>query len=751
MPGGVDYNKFWARGHMHRIDDIPPGDATLPAALNTFAAHIDGNRQSLHWQRTVRWVEAILFLAGRHYIDDLLVSRLVGSESGELSLLREVVRNIPRPTNDLLSRYVETNVALLTENRPIPRITPKSDRSDDVQAAELSQLTLEYLWEALDLPQVHRQIARIVLTCGVCWLEAYYDPTLPRRMSVPETVMEQAQVAPPSIPGAPAVRTAVERPVPVLDASGRPVIKDQVEYGDVSVRIVSPFEMQVPPVHWWDGEDMGWVMREYYTSKDTLIDKYTGSGKRKMGLNKRDGWYLDGLDRIGSDTKIQDLPVWWWERLSQIVEGPGNTFYVGNAELWQDYTVCRVFDRKPSAKWPRGRTVITAGDQVLYDSPKDKGARAYDPRWPTRWHPYIIYRWEPLPSTDIHCRGLVQKLLPKIKRINSIDTAMIMWRRTVPIAQWIAPKGTAVVEDFFSGRPGGVIEWDPRRSGPQARPEPVFPPPFPEAALTERQQQLVEMDMIAGTEEILRGQRPSGVTSASMLDILRKQALASRSAALQAWDESYQKLGSRLLQEVIRNIDDDPRYAERIRILAREKMSRLTIGTFSGSDLSDNTEVKVDTIAEALISKEARRALAIEFIQYAPAFMSIQEPGLRKALIDELGYEKALTPQGADYDRAKKMISWILNEQFDRVIPLPEDDPYIFHSVMVEEMKAETFYELNPEQQELILKLVDAYRQQIQFREEQALRMELLRAQLQAQAQGKGGGQQAPPFGQENA
>ncbi len=149
---------------------------------------------------------------------------------------------------------------------------------------------------------------------------------------------------------------------------------------------------------------------------------------------------------MGSD-QVNHLPVWWWERLSQTIEGGGSTFYAGSPELWKDYTIVRVFDRKPNAKWPRGRTVIVAGGQVLYDSPKKIGARAYDPRWPDRWHPYIIFRWEPTAATDIYCRSLVTKLLPNVKRINSIDTSMIMWRRTVPMASWVIPKGTTVVED----------------------------------------------------------------------------------------------------------------------------------------------------------------------------------------------------------------------------------------------------------------------------------------------------------------
>jgi hypothetical protein len=71
-----------------------------------------------------------------------------------------------------------------------------------------------------------------------------------------------------------------------------------------------------------------------------------------------------------------------------------------------------------------------------------------------------------------------------------------MWRRTVPIATWIVPKGTAPVEDQWSGRPGGVWQYDPRRTA-NAKPGPVYPPPFPQAAMDERAMQIAEMESIA--------------------------------------------------------------------------------------------------------------------------------------------------------------------------------------------------------------------------------------------------------------
>lgn len=740
-PGGVDYKAEWQRGRLHAIDQIPNGDIDhLGPALKVYADTLNKNRQSLHWQRAVKWVENVFFVTGRQYIDDILVSRLTNSSTssiGNLNVVQESIRNLPKPTNDLLGRYLETNIALLTENRPRPRVTPKSDRDEDKTAAELSELTLEYLWEALTMPEKMREICRIILNTGVCWLEVAHDPLQPRYISVPETEEATASVVPEGIPGAPEVPTKAVRQVTKFDPeTGKPIYKEEVEFGDVVARIVSPFSFHLPSTHTWNAEDMGWVMKEEFVPIDAFKDRILYAAKHKSNkgkFGKRQGWYLENLDKIQMEN-AQSLPMWWWERITELVEGPGPSIYIGSPDYWEGYVVVRTFDRKPNPKWPKGRTVITAGDQLIYDSPKEVGARAYNPRWPNRWHPYVRFRWEGQIGT-VYGRSLVSKLLPKLKRVNSIDTALIMWRRTVPIAAWSAPKGSHVVEDIWTGRPGGVWEWDPRQTN-GAAPQPIYPPDFPRGILEERQQQLAEMESIAGTEQILRGERPVGVNSAAMIDILRKQALASRSAILQAWDEALQEVGTSFLQEVIKHVGPNEYMAERLRILAREKHSRISIDTFAGTDLSDNVNVRVDTVSQALVSKEAREAKMIEVLQYLPNIQAVEDPTLRMAILEELGIAQNLKPSGPDIDRVEKMISWIKQKKFEFAIPMVEDDPYIFHARLVAEKKNEGFFDLDYEQQQYIMLLIKEYRDMIVAKEQQIMEAQMAQVQMQ---QGAGG------------
>ena len=716
-----------AQGQLNQIDDLEPFADALGGSIKSYCQSINNNRQSYKWVQAIQWVENILFGLGRQYVDDLLVARIARDTDGNLSVNRDYAKRVPKPVNDFIGRYVETNISLLTENRPQPRITAKSDSRDDRQKAELSQLVIEYLWEALGLPEKHREIARILMYCGICFLETAYDPTEPRHLAVQETKTEGAM----SIPGPEGmpIQLPVDRQVGVVDERGAPVFNAKVEYGDITCRVVSPFEMHFPQVHWW--EDIDWIIKEQYMPVSTLKDRY-GVPELKKLLTKKNGWDLSALDHVSTEN-VQSLPLWWWERMSNAVEGPGPNIYVGTPELWDDYVVVRTLDRKPSPKWPRGRTVITVGDKILYDSPKLNGCRVYDPRWPNRWHPYTRYRWE-AQIGSILGRSLVAKLLPKIKRINAIDTTLIMWRRTVPIATWIMPKGTSPIEDMHSGRPGAYIEYDPRKTGTHV-PQPVHAPNYPEAALIERDTCKQEMEAIAGTEDVLRGQRPTGVNSAAMLDVLRKQALSSRSAILQAWDESLQHVGTSILQEVIKHIKADARYEERLKILSREKASRFTINGFTGSDLSDNVIVRVDTASQAMVSKEAKQARAIEVLQYGPGLVNMPLT-LQKKLMDELGFPDSMSPKSPDIQRAQILLSLIKNNRFDIAIPFPEDDPYVIHEFLVEDMKSEPFMDYPQEQQVKLIELMDYYKNEIVRIENAQLKMQFELAAATNEVQG---------------
>lgn len=717
----------WKTGHLYLLDKMKWGDDALAGALSIYTATSNANKQGRQWARTLTWVENILFGLGRHYIDEVLASRISRDSAGNLSINESMRRRVPQPTNDLLGRYIETNISILTENRPIPRITPKSDSLEDSHEATLSELTMEYLWEELDLPEKHREIARLILYTGTAWLEVFYDPLQVRHMLVPDETLE------PNTPVGPGVTAPVPRKVLKIDPrTGVPGYQMAESYGDIVANVVSGFELYMPTDHEWARGDFasGWIMKEYYMPVEAVKSRFLHNGVSSV-VTKRNGYFRDNIEKI-QRANVQNYPLWWWERMSDIVEGPHNIPYMGSPDTYDDYTVVRVFDRRPNPDWPRGRTVMTAGDLLIYDSPKSVGARVYDPRWPHRWHPYVRYRGEGMVGS-IYGRSMVTKLLPFLKRINSIDATAIMYRRCVPIAQWIMPTGSGPVEGLHSGEPGQIIKYDPARTG-KNEPKPVYPQPYPAQLLQEREMMLQQMENVSGTELVLKGERPTGTTSAAMLGLMRNQALASRSPTLQAWDESLQMTGSALLQETKKNIGLDETYRRRIMILARDKASQFSIDRFAGTMISDNVNVKIDTVSQALFTKEARQQRALEIIQYAPGLVQLPTP-VQAKLMEDLGWPDLYVPKGEDVNRARMLIQFCKSKRFDLAIPIPEDDPYTIHEMLVAEVKSEGALNYEGEVIMALYGLIGHYRDAIQRAEQAKLQMQMQMMQMQ------GGGQ----------
>lgn len=724
-----DAENKWKQGHLYLLDRLPAGDPAIVNAINTYVGYSNANKQSRQWARILTWVENFHFGLGRHYLDDLLSTKLSG-DPGSLNVSEMIKRRIPRPTNDILGPYIETNVSIMTENRPIPRITPKSDSLNDKHEAMLSELVIEHLWEELDLPEKHRAIARLLQYCGMAMLETYYDPLVPRVVSIPE---DEEQ---PTTPLSSGIQVPIKRKVPKIDPkTGAFVYTSDVEYGDIVSNVVSGFEIYLPNDHYWNKGDLnsGWIMKEQYVPVEMIKDKYLNT-KVKGVVTKKNGYYRENIEKV-AHTQIKNYALWWWERMSDFVDGPSSSTYgASGPENNEEYTSIKIFDRRPNNDWPNGRTIIVAGEQIIYDSPKEVGARAYDKRWPKIWHPYTLYRGEPIPGS-IYGRATVTKAVPYIKRINNIDTTMIMYRRTVPMASWILPKGSSPVEQFHSGEAGSYITYDPNRTN-RMEPKPVYPPPYPESVMAERQQMMKHIDDVMGTEQILRGERPIGAYSAAAMTLLRQQALASRSPIMQAWDEGLQMTGACLLRETKRHIKIDERYRQRIMLLAREKASQFSIDKFAGNALSDNVNVKIDTVSMAMFSKETKQQRAIEVIQYGPNLAGLPVQ-LQTKLLDDLGWPDVLSPQGDDVARARLLIQLSKDKRFDLAIPMAEDDPYVIHDLLSSDLKSEGAFNYPVDVYQHLTSLSDYYKGEI-------IKAEQAKLQMMQVAQGGG---TLPPTG----
>ena len=111
----------------------------------------------------------------------------------------------------------------------------------------------------------------------------------------------------------------------------------------------------------------------------------------------------------------------------------------------------------PTKKHKHGLMVVEASGIPLYigESPE------FDPRCPDdSWHPYTecTYLTAPLRRHGI---SLLENLVPLQRRLNAIDSLIILSRMTNAAPQWLDPVGSGIPEGYHSGRPGLVYKYRP--------------------------------------------------------------------------------------------------------------------------------------------------------------------------------------------------------------------------------------------------------------------------------------------------
>jgi hypothetical protein len=120
--------------------------------------------------------------------------------------------------------------------------------------------------------------------------------------------------------------------------------------------------------------------------------------------------------------------------------------------------------------------------------------------------------------------GPIDVIVQKQDQLNQLDSMiqLIIQRMSNPV--WLEPKGAEI--EKLTGMPGLVIKWNPLTVGGNAKPERIEGI-GPDASLfTIREQYLRDIEELAGTFDIIKGQKPAGVEAFSALQLLVERSQA---------------------------------------------------------------------------------------------------------------------------------------------------------------------------------------------------------------------------------
>lgn len=618
---------------------------------------------------------------------------------------------IPRPVTNYLFDVYQTLKSYLIKNKPRSQVFPNTQQYKDRVAAKLATMCLEVNWARLKEAYNYEYAAATLITYGTVFKKDYWDTTSVNMVKVPRMV--ESPVMDPNT-GTP---TGQVDQVQALDEAGDPVF-DSIPLGDVNTEILEPYRLAMDPLA-MDLHKARWVMEYSIQPLDWIVETF----------NKQEDGYTGLAPTVKEETSLSGpMKRFYNLKTSSGVRNASMESASGADNMIQNAAVVKEYYERPTSANPNGRMVVVANGVTLYS-----GESPYSGNEHGDWHPYSECRWELVPGR-FWGKSPLDDTVEVQKQINSIDSLIILTRKTAAAPQKLIPTGAGIAPGQWTGRPSQEVFY--KNDGTGAKPETVPGISVDEAVFREREQRVGDLREISGAIDILKGDRPPGVNAASALSMLYEVGTGKLFPVLERWKmmvENSQKKQLSLIQKFYKEPREDF-----IRAL-RAKNTELTeaeISKFLGTDLCDHCNVTVEAGSNVPKLQAAHQARLQELAQMG--VLHLELPGNKMQFLQDMGIAGYDNDIGPDIKRAEwenAIMDNTHNSPDNQPIVLDCDDHATHIATHQRRQKETSFMELPPEAQQSYMRHIQEH-------------MQFQQMQKQAEmAEAQATGQPAPPSG----
>jgi hypothetical protein len=534
---------------------------------------------------------------------------------------------IPRPVTNIMYDAYQTLKGYLLKTKPRITVRPNTMTHKDKSAAKLATLVSESNYERLGEDENYEYAASVLVGFGTVFKKSYWDISyvnqaeVPRMEEIPQTDPMTGQVVGSQL-------------MPAVDEFGQPIM-DLVPIGDVNTDVIEPYRIALDPLA-MSLNKTRWIMEYSIQPLDWIKTTYGKEGE---------GYIPGAVDELKPETSLNNSMRRFFQlKSSSGVRNGGLISNVGgSAEYVENTAVVKEYYERPSSNYPKGRLVVVANGITLYVGPSPcEGPELGD------WHPYSECRWELVPGR-FWAKSPLDDGAEIQKKLNSIDSTIILTRKTMAIPQKLIPLGIGVEPGSWTGRPG--LEKFYRADGSGTKPEVMPSSGVHESVFMEREKTLEDFKSVTGAIDILKGDRPPGVTAASALSMLYEVGTGKLFPVLGRWKrfiESDQKKQLRLIASKYQ--EPRPEFI-RMLMMRNQELSEQEINNFIGSDLYDNCNVVIEAGSNIPKLQAAEQALLLEVS--ATGALSLEMPANRSEFLQRLGISGFDNDVGPDTRRAE--------------------------------------------------------------------------------------------------
>lgn len=470
-----------------------------------------------------QWWRLLLYILGRQWI-------YFDKNAGQW-LDKRLSKWIPKPVTNKIAETVAAILSVFQGVQLSVSVKPIGTNPKDVQAAETASRYETPLREEHNMERVEADGDFHLIALGNVFWHLWWDTSgggeftfIPyeqclvcMKVSTPVEIKKAGDVCP---------ECGNQQFTEAVDDNGEPV-GYRFSPGRGRTDAVSPLEVALPAVY-TNADDSPIMVRVRWRTKDYCVDNYPAEVVEKMV------WEHSSTERtlqlyrgLATATEIGSMPAGATPQGDTEAEG------ITEYELWM----------KPCRKYPQGLVARFAGDgenATCIKIPTEglPGPLPLTTPQGERVWPWIHIGYEHFGGRLWH-RSPLEHLIEKQNQINQIDSLiqLIIQRTANPV--WLEPKGAEVKK--FTGEPGLVVKYNPLIAGGNAKPERIEGAQVPSSLVKIREMLLADIENLAGTYDIIKGQKPTGVEAFSALQLLVERSQSRYGPVLKNRGKAYRR------------------------------------------------------------------------------------------------------------------------------------------------------------------------------------------------------------------
>lgn len=705
-----------------------PGDREIIKRVEERIAW--SNRTTARWAIERQIFEQIAFFDGVQWIEY--------SEQSRRFTRWNAPSWFPTPVTNAIKPRVGAMTAQMLRAKPTGRVRPNTNDPEDREAANVADTLLAHADDVTEEEERRQDAAIVAALTGTVIFRDVFNPRAGRVQQVPRTTLVRkpamklvAQCATcgatddPAAQGQPCptcgLGTYQQGEVPQTFSNGEPAYEISTE-PEIDPETGTPLIDQIPEGElettvrmlfnfYWDPKatrlkDARWCGEATYTDLDWIDQNFPDFGPYvavESGLDSSNFFEASLLALVGPSMQ-------------------GSAHY-GGTQQYTHGSVLRIYEEKPSAKYPNGLYAVVANGVLLHKGPlpiRD------EQDIPTGDFSYTEFRYDIVPG-KFPGSTPVADMVALQKRINGIDAQIILNRKTLMNPWVLAPKGSGLNMSGVLMRPGATALYN--YIGVGAAPQVVPGTPLPQQVMDERQASFAAMDELAQDTRTSMGDLPPGVKSGIALNFLREQAEEQHAPRLVRWGLCYADRARKRLLLMQRHYRDE----RAIQVLGRG--TDWQVAYWKGADIRGNVDVTVDPGSLRPRSRSQQEQTMFDALEQG--IINIGDPVQRQKVIEALDLRDFETEIGPDRRRQQRENAALAQGQ---MVPInAELDNHEVHLMeLVPVMKDPSFDSLGPDAQQAHYDHYHAHKAQLLMR---------LVAEDQAQQQPAPGGNPAggPP------